>query len=202
MPKGFSEREKEIIRNKLLEKGKELLAIYGVRKTSVEDLTKGVGISKGAFYVFYHSKEELFFEIYEGLEKEMKENVVSNLFQPERSPKDSFGNLLKNLILTVDSSPILKNIKKEDLEYLIRKLPADRVQSHFESDDNAVMGLFENFKDSGFLKEKDTMVVSGILRALFFLIFHKEEIGVEIYPEVISAYVDMIADYLIKDQIN
>ena len=63
MPRGFSEREKEGIRDSLLDKGRAFLTTYGVKKTNVEDLTGAAGISKGAFYLFFVSKEELFFEV-------------------------------------------------------------------------------------------------------------------------------------------
>ena len=63
MPRAFSEREKEIIRGTLREKGNEYFATYGLRKTTVENLARAAGISKGTCYLFYQSKEELFFDI-------------------------------------------------------------------------------------------------------------------------------------------
>jgi AcrR family transcriptional regulator len=60
MPKAFSEHEKDIIRAQMREKGKDLFEKQGLKKTSVDELTAAVGISKGAFYLFYESKEELF----------------------------------------------------------------------------------------------------------------------------------------------
>ena len=63
MPKAFAEHEKTIIRQQLHEKGQQLFALHGLKKTSVDDLVQAVGISKGAFYLFYASKEELLLEI-------------------------------------------------------------------------------------------------------------------------------------------
>ncbi len=199
MPKGFTEREKEIIRNKLLEKGKEFLTTYGVRKTGVEDLARAAGISKGAFYIFYDSKEELFFEIFEQIEAEIKQKVIADIFNPAKPPKESFRECMNNLILSMDENPMLSIlINMEDMEYLIRKLPPERVQKHFDSDDSSVDEMYTAFKESGFLKDHDSKVVSGILRALFFMVFHKNDIGEDVYEKVIKAYVDMITDYLIK----
>ncbi|MGH2331574.1 TetR/AcrR family transcriptional regulator [Thermoanaerobacter mathranii] len=42
---------------RLIAAAKECLQKYGVKKTSVEQLTKMAGISKGSFYIFYGSKE-------------------------------------------------------------------------------------------------------------------------------------------------
>ena len=60
MPKAFSEHEKETIRTQMREKGKKLFEKHGLKKTSVDEVTEAVGISKGSFYLFYGSKEELF----------------------------------------------------------------------------------------------------------------------------------------------
>ena len=41
-----------------------------MRKTSVEQLTEAVGISKGSFYKFFESKELLFFTVLEDIHTE------------------------------------------------------------------------------------------------------------------------------------
>ena len=57
----FSDFETEQIRKALLEETRRCAVTLGMRKTSVEQLTQAVGISKGSFYRFYESKERLFF---------------------------------------------------------------------------------------------------------------------------------------------
>ncbi len=68
MPKGFTEYEKELIRKRLLEQGQRLFSAYGLKKTNIEEIAKAAGISKGAFYNFYESKEALFMEVIEQAE--------------------------------------------------------------------------------------------------------------------------------------
>ena len=60
MARSFTEREKENIKRSLQEACKQSRTQYGYKKTSVDDLCKLVGISKGAFYLFFESKEALF----------------------------------------------------------------------------------------------------------------------------------------------
>ncbi|MDE6980473.1 MAG: TetR/AcrR family transcriptional regulator, partial [Lachnospiraceae bacterium] len=57
MAKSFTEREKENIKRNLQEVCKKSWTQYGCKKTSVDDLCKQAGISKGAFYLFFESKE-------------------------------------------------------------------------------------------------------------------------------------------------
>ena len=65
MPKAFTEQEKELIRKRLLEQGYKQFSAYGLRKTNIEEVASACGISKGAFYLFYPSKEALFMDVVE-----------------------------------------------------------------------------------------------------------------------------------------
>jgi AcrR family transcriptional regulator len=77
MPRGFSEQERSIIREKLLLAGQELLARHGVRKTSVDELVRAVGISKGAFYAFFDSKETLFLTLFHQFEEAYQNDLLA-----------------------------------------------------------------------------------------------------------------------------
>lgn len=61
MATAFTEQEVQIIKSKLKEAARQFAVTTGVRKTSVDQLALATGISKGAFYKFYPSKEALFF---------------------------------------------------------------------------------------------------------------------------------------------
>ena len=63
MPIAFSDEEKMQIRERLLAAAEEIAATSAYKDIKVEALTTIAGISKGAFYKFYDSKEQLFFEM-------------------------------------------------------------------------------------------------------------------------------------------
>lgn len=58
MPKIFSESDKEIIRNKLLEEGIKALETKHYRNISLDDITSSMGIAKGTFYHFFLQKRD------------------------------------------------------------------------------------------------------------------------------------------------
>lgn len=68
MPRAFSDREREVIKERLQKAAVESMIKYGVRRTTVDCLVKGANIPKGIFYLFYDWKEELLFVV---LEKEL-----------------------------------------------------------------------------------------------------------------------------------
>ena len=63
----FTDEQNEQIRNDLIRAARRCGITIGMRKTSVEQLTEAVGISKGSFYKFFDSKELLFFAVLEDI---------------------------------------------------------------------------------------------------------------------------------------
>lgn len=62
-PRKLTDSEMLHQKQRLLEKGKDLLLSYGVKKTSVEDITNAAGMAKGTFYNHFDSKEDYFLEL-------------------------------------------------------------------------------------------------------------------------------------------
>ena len=54
---------KEEKKQNIIEKSRELFKEKGYNETKVEDITKALGISKGSFYTYFKSKEEVSIEI-------------------------------------------------------------------------------------------------------------------------------------------
>ena len=58
-------------RKKIIDKAWELFAKNGYEETKVEDITKDLGISKGSFYTYFATKDELLYEILEKIKKKI-----------------------------------------------------------------------------------------------------------------------------------
>ena len=102
MPRAFTDNERDAIRERLLAAGQDLFARRGIRATTVEQLARAAGISKGAYYLFYPSKEALFFAIVEGVETSMQARLAQQVAEapqdaapaacpriPQRTPRES-----------------------------------------------------------------------------------------------------------------
>ena len=57
----FTDYEAEQLHKALLKETRRCAVTLGMKKTSVDQLTKAVGIAKGSFYKFYESKARRFF---------------------------------------------------------------------------------------------------------------------------------------------
>ncbi len=196
MPKAFSEHEKETIRAHLREKGRILFERQGIKKTSVDELAQAGGISKGAFYLFYESKEELFMEILEGLETDFRTRIFDFSSRPKRNARQLLARLFKDVLLTWDEYPLLKSFGRTEYEYLARKLPPQRLRAHANRDEEFVGEFMKKIKREGIAVKVSPRVVSNLMKSLFFVGLHREDLGTEAYLESMEILADLVARYV------
>jgi AcrR family transcriptional regulator len=198
MPKAFTEHEKETIRAQMREKGAKLFEKHGLKKTSVDELTEAVGISKGAFYLFFESKEELFLEILEELEKDFRARIFNFAVSPKTNARALLAKLLNDALLTWDQYPLLKNITLADFDYLARKLPPDRIQAHARQDNEFVDEFLERVKKEGIAVKASPSVIANLMKSLFFVSLHRDDLGSKDYVETMKVLTDLIARYIME----
>ena len=75
----FTDYETEQLHKALLKETRRCAVTLGMKKTSVDQLTKAVGIAKGSFYKFYESKEMLFFAVLESILMREQHNNFADL---------------------------------------------------------------------------------------------------------------------------
>ncbi len=200
MPKGFTEREKELIREALLEKGREIFERYGLKKTNIEDLTQAVGISKGAFYLFYESKEALFMDILEGFERDFRGKIFDAVYESNLSSREKLTRVLREALMMWDSYPLLRSFSREEYDFLQRKLPQERVEEHLRMDNSFVENFISKWNQNGQLIPHDPVVVAGLMKALFFVSLHKEDFGSDAYPGTMELLIQIVVNYLIPGE--
>jgi AcrR family transcriptional regulator len=200
MPKGFTEKEKEFIRIKLHEKGKELLSQFGIKKTSVEDLTRAAGISKGAFYLFYPSKEELFLDIFEQTEAQMRIKLLEASNAPDIPAKEGFKTMMKLMVKFLAEEPVMGRMNPEEISYLMRKLPEERLAQHINQDDDFLNNYIKEQQAKGIFEDNiDNDQISGLFKAVVLLSFHREDLGHQ-YTPTMDLLIDMTANHLLKKE--
>lgn len=199
MPRAFSAGEREAIEAALLAHGRRLFAAQGLRKTSVEELTAAAGISKGAFYLFFASKEELFFELLERFEAGFKAGLLEALGRTELPPRARLLALLEGSLATMGAEPLFTRLGRAEYEQLLRRLPPERVAAHLRGDDAFAESFAAAWAAQGVTLALPPPLVSGLIRALFFVSLHEEEFSPGSYQAVIGELTALVAARLIPE---
>jgi AcrR family transcriptional regulator len=198
MARKFADHEKEQIRAKLQEHGRELFSKYGLKKTSIEEITKSVGIAQGSFYLFYSSKEELYFDLLEQEEEDIQRKLAS-IIGNERPTRQTWSKVLKEAIRLIDENPFIRQIYLENqYELLMRKLPMERLEKHFQKD-LAQLPMIRQWQQKGWIIHEQPEVIISLLRALILLTLHKKEMG-EYYEETMDLFIRFIVQGLIPGE--
>jgi AcrR family transcriptional regulator len=200
MPKAFSERERVVILEALLAHGHRLFTALGLRKTSVEELAAAAGISKGAFYLFFDSKEELFFELLERYEARFKADLLLQIAQSELRPRARMRALLQQALTTWKGEPLFTRFSRAEHEQLFRRLSPERMARHLQSDDLFAETFTQAWAAQGVAVADTPTLVSGLIRSLFFVSIHEDEFADGTYPEVMAALITMLTDRLIPEK--
>lgn len=197
MPKSYSSHEKEYIEKRLKEEAYNCLNLYGVKKTTVDELVRRVNIPKGTFYLFYDSKELLLFDVINDLHDEIQEQLLkeANLIK-EKITSQNLTNLLYKIYKKVDDTFFLKMMTNGEMELLMRKLPNEIVEKHFR-DDYAMMEKFMELIPH--VKEKNVQYFSGALRGVFLTMLHKREIGEEVFDGSLKLMINGLVIQLMEE---
>lgn len=200
MPKAFSSEEKERIRGLLLEKGKELFSQYGLKKTGVTDLAKAVGIAQGSFYLFFNSKEELYFKVLELEEETIRGKFIESLADGKKMNRQKFKVFLHRALEVFNENPLIRRLwVDKEIDALLERLPREMLDKHTIRDTDALAPLISHWQNEGSMLEESPEVLAGMIRSLFFLPLHRDEIGEDVFSRVVDLYVEFIANGLIKE---
>ena len=180
MPKSYSEQEREYIRNRLKEEAAKCLTIYGIRRTTVDELVKRVNIPKGTFYLFYKSKELLLFEVIQ----EQQEIINNRLYQTISAiagtefSAENLTDAIFEFYKMAEKMPILKLLDLGEVELLVRKLPQETVAAHLQDDTDTIEKMLALLPVK---KNVNIKVISSAFHAIYYATLHKAEIGEEQY---------------------
>lgn len=194
MALAFSQQERMIIVKQLKEVVIEHLQKTGVRKTTIEDLTNAVGISKSAFYNFYVSKEALFYEVYIEARLGLFEKTKQMLEKESQRPmKERMSMVFKDAYEQV-LAEVSSTFSPQDILHLERKLPREWLEEHNKRMQECIDELQ---RDLGvFLRipvEKAIVIVQIILHTCVF----SKEIG-EGFEEAIGMIIDSVCAHLVE----
>lgn len=187
MPKSFSDGERAYIKKRLMESARSCLAQYGARKTTIDELVKRANIPKGTFYLFYDSKELLFFDVLCEFHEEMHQKLLKEAaaIRADISPQ-KLTDLLFGLYKMVENSFAVCFLNNGEMDLLLRRLPPEIAKEHVLKDNFDVESLFATAPQ---LSGVDVKAMSAALRAIFLTMLYKKEIGEEIYDDALRVLI-------------
>ena len=196
MPKTFSEHERAYIREQLRTEAKKCLATYGIRKTTIDELVRRVGIPKGTFYLFYESKERLLFEVIMDFDRDAQTRLLAEVSAlPDLPDADTFTEIILRFYREIDESFLPRLMQDGELEFFMRTLPPELQRQHAARDKDAMQRMFAAFPG---MQPERAAVFSGAFRGVFLTLLMKNEIGVDVFEDALRVLVRGVALQLLE----
>ncbi|NLV37385.1 MAG: TetR/AcrR family transcriptional regulator [Clostridiaceae bacterium] len=195
-PKILTDQERQLQKNRLIGEGKKLLFSYGIRKTSVADITKAAGMAKGTFYQHFTSKEELFLEIVTQLHVTWFQQAELYFSEPSSEP---LGERVRSFIRFCFHANEFISIFKyhNEIEELIMEMQASSNQAVIDLMDlehAAYERLLKMFNiDTNKTKPG---VVYNYFHAMYFGIANKSMMDPDCFDETFEAMLNGLIVYI------
>lgn len=191
----FTESEKNHIREQLLKAGRELFPRYGLKKTSLEDLTRPAGIAKSSFYRFFESKEELYLELLAEERGRLRGEISSDSFETAGGGREAVEHFLRAVVREFETNPLTRRLvtHPEEWRAVVRRVSPEAMRANVEDSTLAVSSFIRRGQEEGLISEGDPDVLAGVIRSVVVLSVHKDDIGREIYADVLEKMIELVA---------
>lgn len=199
MPRGFSEHERALIDERLRKAGREALVARGLKKTSIEELTTAAAISKGAFYLFYRSKEELFFAVIQQFELTYQTQLLAEAGLDRERPIEGLRAFLRQAFTLWRAEPLFQNFGREDYEQLFLRLPPEQVAQALQTDERFTAQLLDRWANDGVQVALEPPLLTALMRALFLISLHHDEFDPAVYPQLSELLIEMVAERIVHN---
>lgn len=153
------------IRNRIIEVASEFFAIFGFKKTTMDDIAKKIHKAKGSIYYYFRSKEDLYREV---IQKELKEveNKLSVIVNNESlSSYEKIEMYFKNRVKLLSEAKNYHEILRAD--FIERYHFVDDVRNDFEKFElQAIEKIIIEIIDNDYIQISDPKLVAKFLLLL------------------------------------
>lgn len=170
MTRAFDDAQSARVRAALLQAARRSVATVGMRRSRVEDWAREAGISKGAFYRFFDSKEALLVEV-------MREGEAALRARLHAAP--DLHAALTLLFEAVELHPALQSLADADeLAWLAHALPPGALEAAREDDDRFFAAWLAALQARGWVREDlDPAAFLGLAGASLALVQGRALVG-------------------------
>ncbi len=173
---------------------RELFSTNGFKDTNIPEITKMAGVAVGTFYNYYNSKDEIFLDVFNFENEQVKRDLLSSI-APDEDPINTMTRMMIISRDIISSNLILREWYNKDLY--------SRMEKHFfESNSNNRMneimqtyleGMIEQWQAEGKIRnDLDSGMVLALFNSTIYVDMQKTEIGIQYFPQLTYKLIEYI----------
>jgi TetR/AcrR family transcriptional regulator len=178
----------------IMEVARQEFAVFGYKRTTIDEIVRKAGVAKGTFYLYFKSKAELFKEVLKEIRSEIMVEYTAGL-QQSTSPAEMLEYTLRFSLESLEKHPLFARVSVNDEEFRVALKMVDDVELRQEGDEflKYFRGIFEQGIAQGELREDlDLDSVPLLFGSLKLLHYYREMIVNVGLPE--ERFIDALVD--------
>ncbi|MFI3202326.1 MAG: TetR/AcrR family transcriptional regulator [Eubacteriales bacterium] len=190
MPQIFHKIGRNKIQENLFDAGFKLIKKYGLKKTSIADISCNAGIATGTFYNFFPSKEEFIYQliIYKrNIAKMDFETLVAN----GKIDKETFRKYLRKVYLSDDN--VFDYLDDKDIAMLNTRWSEENWKSE-RNDEKTTKWLLSHLIDVN--PNCEWKVFANLSKSISLIRYGKVRLYEAEYEKMLDIYLDAIIRYI------
>ncbi len=198
MPRAFTDAERNRIHRKLLDAGRSCFTRYGLKKTTIEDLVKLVGIAKSSFYLFFESKEALYVELMMSELPAMVQRLVDVSFGVTDDTREALILLLRAIVHEIETNEFARILLDDldQLEQLSAAIDFDEVMKQWEVIFEPLFQAITTAQAQGKIIAGDPQRIIYSLGLIKLIPLGKNRLPKDLYDSMLEFAPQVIADGL------
>jgi AcrR family transcriptional regulator len=185
-------------RNHLVQRALELFERDGYPRTSVEDIVDAAGMTKGAFYHHFRSKEEVL-EIIHNDYVDAQVEMCHNIIKHYADPQEQLAQIIRSTIISLGAYRAHVSVYLQDRRFLTGERRGNVIARRNQVD-RIFSGIIERGAESGvFRKDVDSKLVAfGLIGMCAWVINWWRSEGSLSLQEVADQYVELLLGGLLR----
>ena len=198
MPRAFTDGEKETIRRKLMAAGRACFLRFGLKKTTIEDLTGPAGIAKASFYLFFDSKERLFVDIFLEEIPAMTNRLLDVSFRTTADTREALIRLMKAIVQEIETNEFARILLDDpnELERLAQTLDYQGILAQSAAIFGPLLEEIAKAQARGQIVEGNPLQLTYSLGLIKLLPVTRDRIPPDVYETLLDLIPRVIADGL------
>ncbi|MUL65757.1 hypothetical protein BOO86_14880 [Mycobacterium sp. CBMA 234] len=198
MAVAFTPHEKGSIARVLVDTAERLFATQGLKKTSLDELVRPVGIAKGSFYAFFDSKESLYLEVMLRRAPRVGAALAEVLGRP--ITEDNLVALMQAITGVLVDDPFYRRLltHADELTAVARRVGPEQLARVTPQIVSPVLDyLAAGQRDGVLVDDIAPGALLGVIRSVGLLVMNRDRFGAE-YDDVLDATIRTLSRGMLR----
>lgn len=196
MPKIFDDETREDIRGQMLDNGFSLIKRYGLKKTTIEDVTRATGVAKGTFYNFFKTKEEFVYQIIIYKRRLIKARYAEMVSENDNIVDRKLLSEMLHIIINGDYN-LITYLDRDDLAMLTARWPKEYLMNA-ENDEKMLLWILERTPQKQ--DSCDWRVFANTYKIVAMGIAERDQLHQDVLGETVGLFVEQLVNYVFKQE--